>query len=164
MENKKKGGGLNNLIKSFEDFKKVISKVVNIKVGEKDGKPIYNSYRVHAVSPKRLAEVRGNWNNAKPQYPKKSKDDDGNERNDPNFGKKLDKYRLDIEAWSQTEVCYLVLAGWVEPEGIEGIVGKTDREKAEFLFENAGVVGHLNILSVAIEDVSALSGADVNFM
>lgn len=163
MENKKKSGGLNNLIKSFEDFKKVISKVVNIKVGEKDGKPVYNSYRVHAISPKRLAEVRGHYANAKPQYPKKPKDADGNDRADPNFDKKLAKYRLDIEAYNQTEVCYLVLAGWIEPEGIE-IEGKTDREKAEYLFANVGVAGHLNILSVAIEEVSALTGADVSFM
>jgi len=164
MDKKDKSGGdsVKNLIKTFEDFKKVVTKEVNIKVGEKDGKPIYNVYRVHAVSPRRLAELRGKYKNTKPEYPKKSLDSQGNEREGADFSKKLNQYRLDLEVWNQKEVCYLVLAGWVEPEGIE-IHGKTDEDKVDFLFNNSGTVGHLNIISSAVEEVSALSGADVNF-
>lgn len=164
MDNKKSGGDkIKNLIKTFEDFKKVISKEVNIKIGEKDGDPIYNTYIVHAVSPKRLAEVRGNYQNSKPPYPLKSKGSDGVEREGADFVKKLAQYKLDIEVWNQKEVCYLILAGWVEPNEIE-LEGKTDEQRVDYIFNNMGVAGHLNILAIAIEEVSALTGADVNFM
>jgi len=164
MANNKKSGGdsVKNLIKSFEDFKKVVSKEVNIKIGEtEDGKPILNTYTVHAITPKRLAEIRGNFKNAKPSYPMASKDSEGVDREIPKTH--IDKYTLDTEAWKLTEHCYLVLAGWVEPEKIE-IEGKTDQEQAEYLFRNAGVAGHLQILASAVEEVSALTSADVNFM
>ena len=160
---KKENGGktIKNLIKTFEGFKKVVSKEINIKIGEKDGEPTYNTYQVHAVSPRRLAEIRGNFKNAKPVLPAASLDGDGKPRKIETG--KTKQYNLDVEKWKQTEVCYLVLAGWIEPEEIP-VEGKTDIEKVEYIFNNAGVVGHLNIIATAVEEVSALSGEDINFI
>ncbi len=161
MAKKAGSGGEVTVIKSLqelEDYKKVISDKVNIK--NPDGSVM--QFIVHAITPERFAQINADHLQSKPEKPSLMIDGQGNAKKDPGHDARVKKYERDLEIWKQKLDCWVILAGWAEPENIE-MSGNTDAKKVDELFKSIPGVGDVATLTKAILKVSRLSNEDVDF-
>ena len=146
-------------LQALEEYKKIISNDVDIT--NPDGSIM--RFTVHAITPVRFAEINADYQQSKPLMPSKNLDRDGKEREDSGYQVRVKKYERNLAIWTLKENCWVILAGWVEPENIE-MAGKTDADKIDELFKTIPAVGDQATLARAISKVSRLDSDDVEFM